>query len=62
MYELGKKPLLRLKFTKNGNMQVFLKSVLDSEIAFKYADMSTLFIHLNDNINTKRSERRVKPA
>lgn len=43
-------------------MQGFLKSVLDSEIAFKYADMSKLFIHLNNNINTKRSERQAKPA
>lgn len=33
-------------------MQGFYRSVLDSEIAFKYADMSKLFIHLNDNINT----------
>lgn len=39
-------------------MQGFSMSVLDSEIAFKYAVMSKPFNYLNNDINIKRSERR----
>lgn len=57
-----KQTLPRIKLTKNGNMQECSSSMLDNDIAFKYADMSKLFIYLNNNINIERSERRAKPS